>query len=151
MEKLRIGIVGAGNICTSGHLPAYKNCANAVPAAICDINFERAESAAKNWGIPEAYASVGEMLEKADIDAVDICTWNNAHAPVAVAAAKAGKHIICEKPLAMDLKDALAMEKAINEAGVIFLLAVPSRFGYENMYLRELYDKGELGDRKSVV
>ena len=146
MEKLRIGVVGAGNIATSAHLPAYRDCCNAIPAAICDINAERAECAAKQFGIPEWYSSVEEMLEKADIAAVDICTWNNAHAPVAVAAAKAGKHILCEKPLAMDLASALEMRKAIDEAGVKFLLAVPSRFGHENMYLREMYDRGDLGE-----
>ena len=146
MEKLRIGVVGAGNIARNGHLPAYKNVKNATPVAICDINFELAKKAAADFGIPEAYASVEEMLEKADIDAVDICTWNNAHAPVCIAACKVGKHVICEKPLAMNLDDALAMEKAVKEANVTFMLAVPSRFGYENMYIRDLYDRGELGE-----
>lgn len=146
MEKLKIGVVGAGNIAYSAHLPAYKQITNAEPVAICDINLERAKKAAENFGIPAYFGSVEEMLANADIDAVDICTWNNAHAPVAIAAAKAGKHVLCEKPLAMNLSDALAMEKAINKAGVNFLLAVPSRFGYENMYLRDLYDNGELGE-----
>lgn len=146
MEKLRIGVIGAGNIAVNGHLPAYKNCKNAIPVAICDIDFERAKKAAEQFGIPEVYSSVEEMLEKSDIQAVDICTWNNAHAPNLIAAAKAGKHVMCEKPLAMNLSDALLMEKTIKETGVIFFLAVPSRFGYENMYLREMYDKGELGD-----
>lgn len=146
MEKLRIGVVGAGNISAYGHLPAYKKCKNVTPVAICDIDFERAKRVAEENGIPEVYASVEEMLEKADIQAVDICTWNNAHCPCLIAAANAGKHVICEKPLAMNLDDALRMEKAIKENNVIFHLAVPSRFGYENMYLRDLLDRGELGD-----
>ncbi len=146
MEKLKIGVVGAGNIAVNGHLPAYKNCKNAVPMAICDIDAQRAEKAAKDFGIPEYYSSVEEMLEKADIDAVDICTWNNAHKDVLIKAAKAGKHVMCEKPLAMNLSDALLMEKAVKETGIIFFLAVPSRFGYENMYLRDMYDRGELGE-----
>lgn len=146
MEKLRIGVVGAGNIAANAHLPAYKKCWNCVPAAICDIDFERAKRVAEEFGIPEVYASIEEMLEKADIDAVDICTWNNAHAPCLIAAAKAGKHVMCEKPLAMSLDDALEMEKAVKENNVIFFLAVPSRFGYANMYLRDMYDRGEFGD-----
>lgn len=146
MEKLKIGVVGAGNIAVNGHLPAYKNCSNCYPAAICDIDFERAKSAAAAFGIPEVYSSVEEMLEKADIDAVDICTWNNAHAPVLIAAANAGKHVMCEKPLAMNLSDALLMEKAVKENNIIFFLAVPSRFGYANMYLRDMYDRGEFGE-----
>lgn len=146
MEKLRIGVVGAGNIARSAHLPAYKQCSNCTPVAICDLDFERAQAVAKQFDIPEVYASVEEMLEKSDIQAVDVCTWNNAHAPVLIAAANAGKHVICEKPLAMSLDDALLMEKAVKDNGIIFMLAVPSRFGYANMYLREMYDRGEFGD-----
>ena len=146
MEKLKIGIVGAGNIANNAHLPAYKDCKNAVPTAICDINFERAQETARKHGIGQVYASVEEMLEKADIDAVDICTWNNAHAPACIAAAKAGKHVLCEKPLALNLTQALEMERAVEEAGIVFMLAVPSRFGYENMYVRDMYERGELGE-----
>lgn len=146
MEKVRIGVVGAGNIAVHGHLPAYKQCSNCTPVAICDLDFERAKAAAEQFGIPEVYSSVEEMLDKADIDAVDICTWNNAHAPVLITAAKAGKHVMCEKPLAMNLEDALLMENAVKENNVIFFLAVPSRFGYANMYLRDMYDRGEFGD-----
>ncbi len=146
MEKLRIGVVGAGNIAVNAHLPAYKKCSNCIPAAICDIDFERAKKAAEQFEIPEVYSSIEEMLEKADIDAVDICTWNSAHKPCLIAAAKAGKHVMCEKPLAMSLDDALEMEKVVKETGIIFFLAVPSRFGYANMYLRDMYEKGELGD-----
>ena len=146
MQKLKIGIVGAGNIACSAHLPAYQECENAYPAAIADIDYERAKSAAEKFNIPRAYSSVEEMLADADIDAVDICTWNNAHAPVCIAAAEAGKHVLCEKPMAMSLADALAMEKAVKASGVTFMLAVPGRFGYENMYLREMYERGEFGD-----
>ncbi len=82
MEKLRVGVVGAGNISVNEHLPAYTNCKNATVVAICDINIERAKNAAEKFGIDEYYSSVEEMLEKANIDAVDICTWKNAHTPV---------------------------------------------------------------------
>lgn len=146
MEKLRIGIVGAGNIANSGHLPAYQKCENAYPAAIADINLERAKKTAEKFGIEQVYSSVEDMLAHADIEAVDICTWNNTHAPICIAAAKAGKHVMCEKPLAMDLSDALKMQEAIEASGVTFFLAVPSRFGYENMYLRDMTDRGEFGD-----
>lgn len=146
MDVLKIGVVGAGNIARYAHLPAYKQLTNCKPVAICDIDFERAKSVAAEFGIEEVYSSVEEMLEKSDIDAVDICTWNNAHKDVLVAAANKGKHVMCEKPLAMNLTDALEMEKAVKENDIVFFLAVPSRFGYANMYLRDMYDRGELGD-----
>lgn len=141
-----MGLVGAGNIATAAHLPAYQSCKNAYVAAIADINIARAKSAAEKFGIPKVYNSVDEMLAADEIDAVDICVWNNAHSDVAIRAARAGKHIMCEKPMAMNLEHALLMQDEIKRAGVTFMLAVPGRFGNANMLVRELYDRGEFGD-----
>lgn len=146
MKKVRIGIVGAGNIATNAHMPAYAACDKAEVVAVADHNLERAEAFAKRFGIPHAYASVEELLANEDIDAVDVCTWNNGHAPVTIAAAKAGKHILCEKPFADSLEHALEAKAAVEEAGVQFLLGVPSRFNPQNALVRELLDKGEFGD-----
>jgi len=146
MSKLKIGIVGAGNIAVNAHLPAYAACDNIEVVAICDLNLDRAKAAAEQYHIPAYFGSVEEMLENADIEAVDICTWNNGHAPVCIAAAKAGKHVVCEKPMAKSLADAKAMEAAVKEAGVTFMLAVPGRFNTQNMYVREMLEAGELGD-----
>lgn len=146
MEKLKIGIVGAGNIACSSHLPAYAKCENAEVVAIADLNRERAEEAAKKFGIPEVYGSVEEMLEKADIQAVDICTWNNGHAPVAIAAAKARKHIMCEKPLTVSDECAEAVREAVEKSGVKFFLAVPGRFGVRNEYLHKQIEEGKFGE-----
>ncbi|MBQ3069481.1 MAG: Gfo/Idh/MocA family oxidoreductase [Clostridia bacterium] len=146
MSKLRIGIVGAGNIAVNAHLPAYQAVDNVDIVAIADLNLERAKEAAERFSIPAYFGSVEEMLENVELDAVDICTWNNGHAPVCIAAAKAGKHIVCEKPMASDLASAKAMEAAVKEAGVTFMLAVPGRFNVQNMAVRELMEAGELGD-----
>lgn len=146
MNKVRIGVIGAGNIACSGHLPAYKNIENAELVAICDLNVELAKQAAERFGIPQYFASVEEMIAGADIDAVDICCWNNGHSDTAVVAANAKKHIICEKPMAKNLAEALRMQEAVKANGVTFMLAVPGRFGDGNMYLRNLADKGEFGN-----
>lgn len=146
MEKLRIGIVGAGNIATNAHMPAYAACKEAEIVAVADLNLPRAQAFAEKFGLAHAYASVEEMLEKEELDAVDICTWNCGHAPVAIAAAKAGKHIFCEKPLCDTLENALAVQAAVEAAGVVFQLGVPSRFHPANAAARELVEKGELGD-----
>ena len=133
MEKLKIGVVGAGNISCNAHLPAYANVHGAEIKAIADLDIDRARHAAEKFGIPKYFASVEEMLSSADIDAVDVCTWNNGHAPVAIAAADAGKHVICEKPLTVSNADALKIKAAVEKAGVRFMLAVPGRFeGYPN-------------------
>ena len=110
-NKLRVGIVGAGNIATSAHLPSYMELKDIVEVvAIADIVPERAQAAAEKFGIPHYFASVEELLANVDVDYIDICTWTAAHAPVCIAAAKAGKHILCEKPLAANLEQGLAME-----------------------------------------
>ncbi len=142
---LRMGVVGAGNIYTNGHAGGYAKINNAKVVAVADINEKRARIAAEKLGVPY-FTSVEEMCAEAEIDAVDICTWNNGHAPVCIAAAKAGKHVLCEKPMARSADEAREMEKAVKEAGVRFMLAVPGRFGNANCYIRELYEKGELGD-----
>lgn len=145
-KKLRIGVVGAGNIATNAHLPAYKEVKNALVCAIADLDLDRAKAAAEKFGIPHAYSSLTEMLANEAIDAVDICTWNNAHSDLAVEAANAKKHILCEKPMAKSLTEALRMQKAVEENGVSFMLAVPGRFGNANQYVHSLLEKGELGE-----
>ncbi|MDD4125866.1 MAG: Gfo/Idh/MocA family oxidoreductase, partial [Eubacteriales bacterium] len=146
MKKLKVGVVGAGNIACNAHLPAYAKCENAAVAAIADLNVERAKQTAERFGISAYYGSVEEMIEKSDIEAVDICTWNNGHAPVAIAAANAGLNVMCEKPMTVTVDKALEIKAAVDKAGVKFMLAVPGRFENPNMYVRNLLDKGELGE-----
>ena len=98
---------------------------------IADIVPERAKAAAEAYNIPHYFASVEKFLASVEVDYIDICTWTAAHAPVCIAAAKAGKPILCEKPLAAILEQGLAMEKAVKEAGVPFMLAVVTRYGAE--------------------
>lgn len=146
MNKLRMGLIGAGNIAQSAHLPAYAKLDDVEVVAIADWNLERAKSAAARFGIPHAYASVEELLAAEDIDAVDICVWNRSHSDVAIAAAKAGKHVLCEKPLASSLDNAYALEKAVKEAGVTFMLAVPRRYQNDVQLLAGMVSRGELGE-----
>ena len=146
-KKLRVGIVGAGGIGTGAHLPAYEDLKDIVEVvAIADIVPERAQAAAEKFGIPHYFASVEELLANVDVDYIDICTWTAAHAPVCIAAAKAGKHILCEKPLAATLEQGLEMKKAVEEAGVQFMLAVVTRYGGEQIKMRELFEQGVFGD-----
>ncbi|MDR0456823.1 MAG: Gfo/Idh/MocA family oxidoreductase [Treponema sp.] len=147
MNKLKVGIVGAGNIAQSAHLPAYKKLADrAEVVAIADTNLERAQEAAKTFGIPKAYASVEELLSGSDVDYIDICVWNGFHAAVAVAVARAGKAILCEKPMSDSLAHSLEIEAEVKKAGVPFMMAMVSRFGAETMMLHDMEKAGELGD-----
>ena len=146
MEKMRVAIVGAGNIARSAHLPAYMKRNDVVITGIADWNLERAREAAEQFGIPEAFSSIEEMLAAVECDYVDICVWNRSHASCAIQAARAGKSILCEKPMAYDLEDALKMKEEIEKAGVKFMLAVPTRYTGEAQLLREMVDAGKLGE-----
>ena len=146
MDKIRVGIVGAGNIAQSAHLPVYMERDDIEVVAIADWNLERAQAAAKKFSSPNAFSNVDELLANVDVDYIDICVWNRSHAPVAIAAAKAGKDILCEKPMAINLADALEMEKAVKEAGVKFMLAVPTRYSKEAQLLNEMRKEGKLGE-----
>jgi predicted dehydrogenase len=109
---IRIGMIGAGGWANLGHLNFYKKHPKVKVVAICDVVAERAESAAREFGIEFTTTDYNEVLARTDIDAVDIATSNVMHAPVALAALKAGKHIICEKPMAMSYAEALSMAEA---------------------------------------
>lgn len=146
MDKLRIGILGAGNIAQRSHLPAYAARDDVELAAVADLHLSRAQGAAQKFGIARAYGSVSELLEKEKLDAVDICVWNCAHAPCAIEAAKRGLHILCEKPMALSLGHALEMEAAVKKAGVTFMMALPNRFKAEYQLARRLLDEGRLGE-----
>ncbi len=146
MKKVRIGLVGAGNIAHMTHLPAYARIENAELVAVCDIDAEKAKKTAEEYHIPAYYASLGEMLENADIDAVDVCVWNGAHVPVCIEAARAGKHVMCEKPPATSAESMEELKRVLDETQVTYLLAVPNRFQTMNMYVKELCDKGEFGE-----
>ena len=146
MEKIKVAVVGTGNICTSAHMPVYMK-RDAVEVIACaDINFEKAKAFAKKFNIPKAYASVEELLADCKPDYVDVCTWPAAHGPVSIAAANAGCHVMCEKPVCHNLDDALALKEAVEKNGVKFMLAVPLRYQKTAMHARRLVDEGVLGD-----
>ena len=147
MKKWKVGLIGAGNIARSAHMPVYQKHPELFEVvAVADINLERAQEAAKIFDIPHAYASAEELLANENVDYVDICVWNGSHAPVAIAAAKAGKAILCEKPMADCLEHALQMEAEVKKAGVPFMMAMVSRYGSEVQLLHEMQEAGELGE-----
>ncbi len=145
-EKIRVGIIGAGNIAQSAHLPAYAKRNDVEIVAIADWNLDRAKDAAAKFGIPKAYQNVDELLANEDVDYIDICVWNRSHSEVAIAAARAGKAILCEKPMAINLEHALRMQEEIEKAGVPFMLAVPTRYSEEAQLLAGMVESGKMGE-----
>src|SRR5687767_9783164 len=107
-DKIRIGLIGAGQR-GQDHLRKYQAVPQAQIVAVADVNETVAQRAAAQYGIPHVYSDYRALLDRDDLDAVDICLHNNLHRPVTVAAMQAGKHVYCEKPMAGSYADALAM------------------------------------------
>lgn len=145
MAPLRIALVGAGNI-AGAHLRAYQQVADAEVVAVADIVPERAKAAAERWGISKWFADYREAVEWQAVDAVDICTPHAAHAPVALAALRAGKHVLVEKPMASRLKDAVAMVRAAQQAGKVLFCGIKSRWAPSTQRLKQFIASGVLGD-----
>ena len=151
MEKLRVAIVGCGGIANQKHMPSLKaNADKAEMVAFCDIIPERAEKAAKEYGAEGAkvYTDYKEMLadKSVDIDVVHVCTPNVAHCPITVAAFEAGKHVMCEKPMAHNTEDAQKMLDAWKASGKKFTIGYQNRLRDDTQTLHASCENGELGD-----
>lgn len=149
MKKLRIGIIGCGGIANNKHLPALKTQDELCElVAFCDIKEERAQKAAHEYGTEEAkvYTDYNELLKDTSIDLVHVCTPNVSHAPITIAAFKAGKHVLCEKPMAHNTEAAKQMMDAWKESGKKFTIGYQNRFRQEVTALHSACEADELGD-----
>lgn len=108
MDKLKIGVIGCGSIAKHRHLPEYANNENVEVVAVCDIVEERAWKIADAVGA-KAYTNYKELLANVDVEAVSVCTPNYLHAPISIDALNAGKHVLCEKPMATSSEEAQSM------------------------------------------
>ncbi|MFB6087141.1 MAG: Gfo/Idh/MocA family protein [Haloarculaceae archaeon] len=139
-----VGIVGAGNRGQS-HAQEYEDVDGASVAAVADID-EEAATALGDEHDAEVYGDFRDMLDDAALDAVSVCVHNNLHRPVSVAAAEAGCHVFCEKPMAATLADATAMAEAAEEAGVELGVQNVRIFSDGTQTARRLADAGRLGE-----
>lgn len=143
-SKIGVGVVGVG--IGRLHIQGYIQCPEAQVLAVCDANEDRARRVATEFGIPHVFTDYEEMLKLEGIDAVSVCTPNYLHAPMTIAAFEAGKHVICEKPLAMTPEEGQAMVDAGKKAGKIFMTAFNNRFRGDTQVLKRFIEEGELGD-----
>ncbi|MCJ7841497.1 Gfo/Idh/MocA family oxidoreductase [Lederbergia sp. NSJ-179] len=144
MTKLKVGVVGCGSIARFRHLPEYAMNEHVEIVAVCDIVKERANEMADKFG-GQAFTSYEEMLREAELDIVSVCTPNYLHAPISIAALKAGNHVLCEKPMATSEKEALAMIQAAEAGGKKLMIAHNQRFVASHEKARELIANGEVG------
>jgi predicted dehydrogenase len=144
-QPLRIGLIGAGNIATLGHIPGLHRTGDARVVALCDRDLARASAVATRFRIGGVYDDPRRMLREVPLDAVTVATPPSAHAPAVLAALRAGLHVLCEKPLATGLADAERMVAAADRAGVILAMNMQFRMLRETMALRAAVEQGYLG------
>ena len=147
-KKLRVAIIGCGGIANGKHMPALKTIPEAEMVAFCDLIEERAENAKKAYGTEDAkvYTDYKELLKDSTIDVVHVCTPNRSHSFISIDALYAGKHVLCEKPMAKTFAEAQAMVKAAKETGKILSIGYQNRYRADSQYMKQTCEAGELGE-----
>ena len=147
-NDLRIGIIGTGGIANGKHLPSLAKVKGVELAAFCDIVPERAKEASTKFGTADAklYYDYRELLKDPAIDVVHVCTPNDSHAEITIAALEAGKHVNCEKPMAKKAADAARMLETARKTGKKLTIGYQSRFRADSQYLYNACRAGELGE-----
>jgi predicted dehydrogenase len=146
-KKIRVGIIGSGGIAQSRLMPGYA----ALPEQCemvwcCDANPEVAQRAAEMFGVPKTTTDFREVVNDPSLDAVTVATPNAFHALPTIEALQAGKHVLCEKPLAMNADEAKLMCRAAKDAGKILQVGFQTRFGGPGRFVKDYIDAGNMGD-----
>lgn len=149
MDRIvKIGIIGCGGIANGKHMPSLKKIKNVQMVAFCDIIEERAVKAAEEYGVEGAkvYTDYKELLKDRDIEVVHVCTPNRSHAFISIDAMEAGKHVMCEKPMAKTYKEAKEMLDTSERTGMKLTIGYQSRWRADSLYLKKMCEDGELGE-----
>lgn len=147
--KLQVAVIGCGGIANQKHLPSLKSQADKCEmVAFCDLVLERAEKAAREYGTVDAkvYTRYQDLLQDESIDVVHVCTPNVSHCPITCAAFAAGKHVMCEKPMAATTADAEKMMAAWRASGKKFTIGYQNRFRTDAQMLKRACEEGKLGE-----
>ena len=147
-RKVRIGIIGCGGIANQKHLPSLHSLPNVEIVAFCDIIVEKAEAAAKRYGTPDAkvYKDYKELLKDKSIEVIHVCTPNRSHSFITVDALEAGKHVMCEKPMAINAAEAKKMVDAAKRTGKKLTIGYQNRHRPDSLFAKTECEKGTLGE-----
>lgn len=142
--KVKVGVIGCGKIAQVRHIPEYVTNPDVCLYGLFDINKERAAELAEKYDC-RAYDSYEALLADPEIDAVSVCVANNAHAEISIAAMKAGKHVLCEKPMAVTLEECEEMVKTAKETGKYLMIGQNQRLAKAHMKAKQLIAEGAIG------
>ena len=149
MDRIvKVGIIGCGGIANGKHMPSLSKISNVQMVAFCDIVEEKAQKAAEKFGVAGAkvYTDYTELLADPEIEVVHVCTPNRSHANISIDALHAGKHVMCEKPMAKTAADAKRMLDAAVETGKKLTIGYQNRQKAESLFAKGYIDRGELGE-----
>jgi predicted dehydrogenase len=142
---IRVGVLGAGAWARGAHLPGYRRDPRCRVVAIADTEIDRARQAAREFDIPDAVSDPHALLRRGDIDAIDVCTPSHTHFELAWAALEAGKHVLCEKPVAYDFRDTRRARDLARSKGLKTKVGLTFRYSPAMRYMRELVADGFIG------
>lgn len=145
MSKMKIAIIGCGGISESQHVPNFHKNDRVEIKYLVDPMIERAKALAEKYNVPHAVPDYQVVLDDPEVEAVSVCTSNALHAPISIACLNAGKHVLCEKPAAMNLEEALEMQQAAERNNRILNIGVVNRFNTAVNKIKTMIDNGELG------
>ncbi len=143
-DKLGVAVIGTG-FWGRNHARVYRELAETELLAICDIDAERAKSVAKQFGA-KPYTNAARMLRNEDIEAVSVCTWSTSLAKEAIRAAEAGKHVLVEKPMAADVKQAEKLVETVERKGVYLTVGFLMRFIPGLRHIKKAIETKEIGE-----
>ncbi|MFB6201885.1 MAG: Gfo/Idh/MocA family protein [Halorhabdus sp.] len=149
-DPLRAGVVGAGSVASTAHFPTYRDHPETALVAVADLDKDRRGAVAAEYGIEQEYETGKEMLAEADLDVVSICTPAGTHRDLFVAAADAGCHIYCEKPMTTDVESAKAMVDAAERAGIVTQIGYTRAYVENYRHVLAMVENHLLGDIKRL-
>lgn len=145
LKTIKVGVIGAGGI-SHAHVGGYQKVEGVEVVAVADVVPGKAQQWAERYGVKHHFTDYKRLLAMEEIDAVSVCTFNRAHKQPTVDALKAGKHVLCEKPMSDTLKDAAAMLKAAQQTGKILMIGLHSRYSPSQRLAQHIIQEGTLGD-----
>jgi predicted dehydrogenase len=143
--KLRVGVLGAGAWARSAHIPGWQRDPRCEVVAVCDVVSERAETIGQTLDIPEVTDDWQQLVARSDIDVIDVVTPSHTHYELALAALEAGKHVLCEKPVAYDFRQTRAAAELAHQKGLKTKLGFTFRYSPGVQFARSLLDEGFVG------
>lgn len=145
MSTLGIGVIGTGSIADM-HMTAYASNPDVALKGVYDINHVRSTEKGQVFGATRVHPTLESLLADPEIDAVSVCTWNDSHAELTIAALDAGKHVLVEKPLSRSVSEANAVAEAVKRSGKLLQVGFVRRFGDNAKILKSFIDDGMLGE-----